>query len=509
MSFNRRQFMSVVAGTTVAATTMTLASAKTLSKTIGATPAAWDDLAKILGKNLYQPQTDNYYYKAAVNNLRYMNQLPQAVAVVDSPQTIQATIKWCLKNNIPFRIKGGGHSYAGFSTCPGLVISTEKLNTVDIRGEIATVGAGVINYNLYDALKAAKRTMTHGRCPTVGVAGFVMGGGIGFDMRRLGVASDHLISAQIVLANGQLVSASATENADLFWALRGGAGGNFGVATSFQFKTDDVSKTTISVFQRQYQIDDDGLTTNFLHHMMQTCQKMPNGFGSRISLRYADADSVQMPGKHFLIDFIGQWVGPEAQLKTFFESLYQLGDEPATGIKETVLADFTGPYWQAQDYLEDTDESSFYQERSTFIPDTPDKTSLGQAVRMLKQRPPMHNTCDLRFFQTGGVINDVSANATAFVHRSSQWLAVVGLYWGAQDESDPALIARGHTWQNNLYDFIAFSFHGKGAYQNFPDVSLKDWETAYYGNNLIKLKAVKRAYDRNEAFTFPQAIPAG
>ncbi|MBB4953383.1 hypothetical protein H4S14_001349 [Agrobacterium vitis] len=509
MGFNRRQFISVAAGSAVAATTLTKASAQTLSNVLGNTAVAWEALRKIVNGNLYFPDTENFYYKAAVNNLRYMNKLPQAVAVVSSSEQAQATIKWCVSNKMPFRIKGGGHSYAGFSTCPELVISTQGLNSIsiDTATGIATVGAGVINYSLYDALQKANRTITHGRCPTVGVAGFVMGGGIGFDMRRLGMACDQLVSAQIVLANGSLVKATETENKDMFWALRGGAGGNFGLATAFEFKTIDVKATTITAFQRQYQINDRDLTTDFLEHMMKSCQRMPNEFGSRISVRYIKTSSTQSDGAHFLIDLIGQWAGQQSTLNAFFDGLYDLNGQPREGIVENVLVNFTGPYWQAQDYLEDADESSFYQERSTFIDNTPKRADLAGAIRRLEKRPNVHNTCDLRFFQTGGAINDVKPDATAYVHRSNQWLAVIGFYWGMQDESDPKLIEAGHAWQDDFYGYILAQFPGKGAYQNFPDISLKDWQSAYYGSNLARLKAIKKTNDPNQLFTYQQAIP--
>ena len=104
----------------------------------------------------------------------------------------------------------------------------------------------------------------------------------------------------------------------------------------------------------------------------------------------------------------------------------------------------------------------------------------------------------------------MAAGDTAFVHRNSQWLALVGYYWDGGDARYPALIAQGHEWQNQFYNSVLLGeqalFSGTGAYQNFPDVSLKNAGAAYYGDNLARLKMVKQKYDPSRLFNFSQAI---
>ena len=173
----------------------------------------------------------------------------------------------------------------------------------------------------------------------------------------------------------------------------------------------------------------------------------------------------------------------------------------------TVAVDYHGPYWSAQHLLEEPEEELFYQERSTFIPTTPTETALFDALTTLQSRPDVHGTCDLRFFQTGGAVNDPASGDSAFAHRNSEWLPLIGFYWTGQDQANPALIQRGHDWQDRFYGQIIGSFGGTGAYQNFPDPSLQDFASAYFGSNLDRLRQIKARYDPQNLFRFPQSVP--
>ncbi len=479
------------------------ALASELQALFDASQRAIQQLRLILGDGLYLPADDGFGLKAQVNNLRYIADLPHAIAVCPSPVIAANVVDWCRDNQVVFRIKGGGHSYAGFSAGPVLIIYTQGMDAISVPAPgLVKVGAGAINYMLYDQLELLGQTLTHGRCPMVGAAGFVLGGGIGFDMRRFGMACDMLEETSIVLASGQEVTASATEHPDLFWALRGGAGGNFGLSTGFTFRTVDVSDQVLTVFDRTWQTPDQERMALLLYEMMAVFQADDSGLlGSRMSVQYTRPpwDPEGEPG--FALNLVGQWAGEERQIREILQALDVI--LPVSAVR----AQFTGPYWAAQHLLEEPDEAYFYQERSTFVADTPSPEVLYQALDHLRARPPVHGPCDMRFFQTGGAVNAVAPDQTAFVHRDSQWLPLVGYYWTARDQRDPGLIARGHAWQDAFYAFMLQAFPGTGAFQNFPDPSLQDWQTAYYGQNLERLRQVKAAYDPQFLFDFPQAIP--
>jgi hypothetical protein len=160
------------------------------------------------------------------------------------------------------------------------------------------------------------------------------------------------------------------------------------------------------------------------------------------------------------------------------------------------------PYWSAQKLLEDDDGPTWFQERSTFAPKGNALEALDHIFGHLRTWPGTSGGADLRFFQTGGMMNRMPADATAFVHRDSEWIMVVGLGWDGTDSWDT--VTRARLWQDRFYD--ALRAYTVGAYQNFIDPSLTDWRTAYYGKNLARLEAIKRKIDPDRVFEFPQAI---
>ena len=152
---------------------------------------------------------------------------------------MQRSIAFVRAHDLPIAARSGGHSYAGYSTGTGLVCDVTAMHRVTVNGAAgtATVGAGARLIDLYAALAPHGVCVPGGSCPTVGIAGLTLGGGQGVVGRRFGLTCDVLTSLQVVTAAGDLLTCDANEHADLYWACRGGGGGNFGVATSFTFAT--------------------------------------------------------------------------------------------------------------------------------------------------------------------------------------------------------------------------------------------------------------------------------
>ena len=168
-----------------------------------------------------------------------LSRFPAAIVICDDARDVQHAIRWAREEGVPLSARSGGHSYEAFSVLDkGLVVDLGGLNAVDIdrqRSE-AIVGAGVRLGDLYRRLGDDGLTLSAGTCPSVGIAGLTLGGGFGFLSRQDGLTCDNLLAVDLVAADGALLHVSAQEQPDLFWALRGGGGGNFGIVTSFTFR---------------------------------------------------------------------------------------------------------------------------------------------------------------------------------------------------------------------------------------------------------------------------------
>jgi len=209
----------------------------------GADPGnAWSGLASSIGGKVLVPVSGASYTSGKqVFNSLYNNLSPAAVVVVTSQDDVRKALGFAAQNKLKVAPRGGGHSYIGASTANGAMVLDLRglpggVNFDQASGNV-TVSAGTSLSAIQQALAGAGRAIPTGSCPTVGIAGLALGGGMGGDSRHAGLTCDALKSATVVLPSGDVVTASPGDHSDLFWALRGGGGGNFGVTTSMTFAT--------------------------------------------------------------------------------------------------------------------------------------------------------------------------------------------------------------------------------------------------------------------------------
>ena len=200
----------------------------------------WSALRHSLRGTLVRPGDAGYAQAKLVYDLRFEGASPQAVAYCASASDVQRVLDFCARRQIEPIPRCGGHSYAGYSTGSGVIVDVGPMNGVSIDRGVATVGAGTRLADLYAALAARGVLVPGGSCPTVGISGLALGGGNGVVSRNYGLTADRLQSLQIVTADGSVLEPDASTHSDLYWASRGGGGRNFGVATSFRFRTSPV-----------------------------------------------------------------------------------------------------------------------------------------------------------------------------------------------------------------------------------------------------------------------------
>ena len=205
------------------------------------------DLARATRGPLLRPGSAAYTAARRVRNARFDGARPLAVLKARGVSDVRAAVGWSVRNGVRFTARSGGHSYAGYSTLNGgLVVDLSALNGIAVSADRRTVqiGAGARLIDVYAALARRGLTIPAGSCPTVGVGGLALGGGVGLASRALGTTSDNVVALTVVTADGRALACDARTNSDLFWASRGGGGGNFGIATGFTLKTHRVSSAS-------------------------------------------------------------------------------------------------------------------------------------------------------------------------------------------------------------------------------------------------------------------------
>src|ERR1700737_3749975 len=234
---SRQAFLRAAAGALAAGTVFGSVRATADPNTSG-----WGGLSAAIGGQLLTPGDGPQFATAKqVFNTNYNGSTPAAVVTVTSAADVQRAMAFAAAHNLKVAPRSGGHSYVGGSTANGtMVLDLRQLPggiSYDAATGYVTVTPATGLYALHQALAAAGRGIPTGTCPTVGTAGHALGGGVGAHSRHAGLMCDALMSASVVLPGGEAVTASTANHPDLFWALRGGGGGNFGVTTSLTFAT--------------------------------------------------------------------------------------------------------------------------------------------------------------------------------------------------------------------------------------------------------------------------------
>ena len=413
-------------------------------------------------------------------NARF-SRYPAAIVVCGSVEDVQNAVRWARQEQIPLRARSGGHSYQGYSTLDGgLVVDVSGLDgiTVDPARDEAVVGAGVRVRDLARRLADLGVAVPLGTCGGIGIAGLTLGGGIGFLSRQHGLTCDNLLAVDLVDAAGDPLRASEADRPDLFWALRGGGGGNFGIATAFTFRVHPVAD--VSTFAVTWPWDD-------VAAVLDAWQRWAPFADDRLSAGFV----VPEPGAG-IVTSSGQFTGPVDELQALLQPLLAAGAPDPPAVRSlpflAAVAEFAGaPITQ-----------STFKNSGAFVSTPLSAEAIATFVAQMRASPTDANV--VGFFPLGGAIAAIDPTATAFPHRHALFDVQYQAYW-----HDPAEEAADIAWVNALR--AAMQPHTDGGYVNYIDAGLPDWPTAYYGANLPRLIQVKARYDPDNLFAAPQSIP--
>lgn len=428
---------------------------------------------------------------------------PAAFVFPTTVAQVQNAVACSIATGVGIAPRGGGHSFEDYS-----LGGRDGVLVVDMAGfteltynraaSTAVVGAGWRLGPLYLALwNAGKVTIPAGNCVSVGVAGHALGGGWGFSSRKFGLVADNIVAAQMVLANGTVVTATATQNPDLFFALRGAGANSFGIVTQFTFRVHDVS-FPVTHFRYQWTAKSQQFQ-NF-----KAFQTWGAGAPAEISASfYLD------PAGNSNIE--GTYLGPKSKLPALLTTFLTTAAPPvSTSIEELtwiqlILVNAGNAANSDVNWLKLQTNfqlpTKTFKAKSLFV-NAPGLSDAGINAMLAAMRSgPNQNAYFLYdLFGAQSAINSVARSATSFVHRSSLFSIQAVAYWGAnagEAAGDTAFI-------NNFYQSVR-PFATSEAYQNYIDRDMA--LSAYYGSNLGALVAGKRKWDPRNVFNFPQSIP--
>jgi hypothetical protein len=453
--------------------------------------SALRELARTFSGELIEAQDPRYEQQRKIWN-GSINIFPALIARCATVADVRAALRFATQSGLQVAVRGGGHSFPGFSLAEGgIVIDLGLMRRVQADPEVRTARAqgGVLLGELDAATQEYGLAVPSGIVTHTGVAGLTLGGGIGWLMRKYGLTIDQLLSVNIVTADGELVTASESRNADLFWGIRGG-GGNFGIVVDFEFRLNPVGPTVLAGpilwdvadspdvlrFYREWIGEaPDELTTMVIHRRVPALPVMP----------------AELHGRHVVMA-VGCYAGDLDEGERFIRPMRQFG---------TPLLD----RWTPKPFLthQSMFDASFPHGRWTYfrscnIADLTDDVidilaSAGANIASPYSSFPI--------FQLGGAVSTVGEDDTAFTGRSASYTVNIS---GVTE--DAVGFDEERQWVREFWTELE-PFH-VSAYVNFlMDEGETRIRRAYGPEKYARLRQLKRRYDPGNVFHLNQNIP--
>ena len=435
-------------------------------------------------------EDDPGYDEARAVHNAMIDKRPSVVVRPTDTADVVAAVNHARENGLDLAVRGGGHSVPGFGTVDdGVVIDLSGMRavSVDPGSKTARAEGGATWGDFNDATNAHGLATTGGIISTTGVGGLSLGGGIGYLARGAGLSCDNLISADVVTADGMVVTANANEHEDLYWALRGG-GGNFGVATSLEFRLHPVAD--IYGGPMFFEVADAG---DVLRWFREFIADAPEEFGGFPAWQIAPPLPFVPEERHgdTFLAFVACWAGPIDQGEQMLKPLHDVAP---------VVAEHVGPMPypalnSAFDGLVPPGLQHYW--KANFVKELSDD-AIAAHLEHGPNVPVVNST--VHIYPINGACHRVASDETAFAYRDATFATVIAGMW-----PDPADNEQNTAWVRDYYDATA-PLSEEGGYINFMAEDDQDRIRANYRGNYDRLVEVKRAYDPGNLFHQNQNI---
>jgi len=433
---------------------------------------------------------DSSYAEASRGWNHFFTHKPSAVVFAQDTGDVVNALAWARQQGVPFRVRSGGHALEGWSGLDdGIVIDVSGLKSVaiDAATQTATVGAGLNQMEAVIGLGTAGFVAPTGTEGSVGLTGATLGGGFGLLTRIYGMASDNLLSAEVVIASAdggaEVVTADEQHNPDLLWALRGAGNGNFGIVTSLTYRIHPLAQA-VYVVATWKGIDD-------LETVIEAWQR---------SAPYADnrlTSQLEIEGSGFALH-AAMASGSEA------EALQLLTPVLSIGSPDIVVQDASWPEIYSGFQIPIEVDPANWKFNSQFMTEPLPPEAIRIIGTFMAKAPAGCNYFTNAF--GGAVRTSEPSGGSAFAHRGALYYAEPGAGWGVRGGA-PVTEEQTATVLGWVAEFAeAMAPYVNGAYVNVPNLGMPEWERAYWGPNVGRLRKIKAAYDPDNVFSYEQSI---
>jgi FAD/FMN-containing dehydrogenase len=437
------------------------------------------------------PSDTDYPAAAAGWNLLHIHQ-PMMIVFAQETQDVINAVAWARQHNVSPRVRSGRHSLEGWSSVDGgLVIDVSEMKsaTVDAATSTATVGAGLSQLEAVTALGESGVAAPTGTEGTVGLVGATLGGGFGLLTRAFGMACDNLVAAEVVVASkdagAEAIIVDESENSNRLWPLRGAGNGSFGIVTSLTYTVRPLPHATYITATWP---DLDELARVF-DAWQRSAPHVDHRLTSQLEIH---RDEIMLVG--VLAS------GSEAEALSVLAPILSVGDpavSATTGSWADIYAGFQIPTLQ---------EPANWKFLSQFISEPFPAEAIALIGSFMAKAPAP----DCNYFTNafgGAVTGSEPPGGAAFAHRTALFYAEPGAGWGTRGvtrEGPDPLTEQCRSWTAEFAEALAP--YVNGAYVNVPNAVVADWETAYWGPNVDRLRTIKAKYDPHDMFRFEQSV---